>query len=152
MAYLTKIGFKPVFNIIEKVVSKAVKKYLEEDKIRIQLVEPKTHHVNAAECAIQIFKNRTIVGLITREEQFTSVLCFRLIKQAQDTLNRLRTSHTHPQLLSYHVLEGTNYFNRAPFATPGCCATIFNPPETRTTWGPRALNAWYFSPAYEHYR
>ena len=36
--YLTERGFKPVFNIIDNFLSKEVKKYLEEEKIRIQMV------------------------------------------------------------------------------------------------------------------
>ena len=74
------------------------------------------------------------------------------IKQAQDTLNMLRTSHVHPKLSAYHVLEGPHDFNRVPFAPPGTRATILNPSETRTSWDPRAMDTWYLSPAYDHYR
>ena len=64
----------------------------------------------------------------------------------------LRTSRVHPKLSAYHVLEGPHYFNRVPFAPPGTRATILNPPETRTSWGPRAMDAWYLIPTYNHYR
>ena len=64
----------------------------------------------------------------------------------------LRTSRVHPTLFAYHVLEGPHDFNRFPFAPPGTCATILNPPETRTSWGPRDMDAWYPRPAYNHYR
>eukprot|EP00978_Attheya_sp_CCMP212_P035112 scaffold150924_cov102-Attheya_sp.AAC.1 len=37
-------------------------------------------------------------------------------------------------------------------APPGTRGTIFNPPETRSSWGPRAVDAWYLSPAWDHYR
>ena len=57
----------------------------------------------------------------------------------------------HPKLSAYHVLEGPHDFNRAPFAPLGTCATTLNLPETRTSWGPRAMDAWYLSPAYDHY-
>eukprot|EP00978_Attheya_sp_CCMP212_P045623 scaffold353781_cov35-Attheya_sp.AAC.1 len=37
-------------------------------------------------------------------------------------------------------------------APPGTRGTIINPPETRSSWGPRAVDAWYLSPAWDHYR
>ena len=45
ITYLTKGGFKPVLNIIDNVASKAVKKYLEDYNIKLQLVEPHNHRV-----------------------------------------------------------------------------------------------------------
>ena len=53
IAYLKKGGFKPFFNIIDDVAPKAVKTYLEEEKISIHMVEPNNHRMNAAECVIQ---------------------------------------------------------------------------------------------------
>jgi hypothetical protein len=67
--YLTNRGFKPVLNIIDNVASKAIQAYLEEHDIQIQLVEPHNHRVNAAERAIQTFKNHMIAGLSTCHEQ-----------------------------------------------------------------------------------
>ena len=54
--YLTSRGFKPSFNIIDNVASKAIKEYLVNKGIEMQLVEPNNHRANAAERAIQIFK------------------------------------------------------------------------------------------------
>ena len=118
----------------------------------MQLVEPHNHRSNAAERAIQTFNNHNIAGLCTCNEDFPSVLWCKLIKQAQDTLNMLRTSRVHQKLSAYQVLEGPHDFNRVPFAPSGTCATILNPPETRNIWGPRAMDAWYLNPAYDHYR
>ena len=64
----------------------------------------------------------------------------------------LRTSRVHPKISAFHCLEGVHDFNRVPFAPPGQRATIFNSPETRPSWGPRALDAWYANPAWHHYR
>ena len=36
--------------------------------------------------------------------------------------------------------------------TPRTRATIFNPPETRGSFGPRAIDGWYVGPAWDHYR
>ena len=64
----------------------------------------------------------------------------------------LRTARTHPKISAYHALEGVHDFNRVPFAPPGGRWTIFNPPEARGSWEPRAIDAWYVGPAYNHYR
>ena len=64
----------------------------------------------------------------------------------------LRTSRVHPKFSAFHVLEGQHDFNRLPFGPPGTRGTIFNPPETRGSYGPRALECWYVGPAWDHYR
>ena len=70
ITYLTKQGFKPSFNIINNVVSKAIKKYLDEEEIKMQAVEPNNHRVNAAERAIQTFKNHFVAGLGIGDKDF----------------------------------------------------------------------------------
>ena len=49
ITYLTQRGFKPAFNVIGNVASKAIKAYLMEENIKMQLVEPNNHQANAAE-------------------------------------------------------------------------------------------------------
>ena len=90
--YLTSRGFKPSFNIIDNVASKATKEYLVNEGIEMQLVEPNNHRANAAERAIQMFKNHFIAGLSIGDKDFATILWCKLIKQAQDSLNILRTS------------------------------------------------------------
>ena len=50
------------------------------------------------------------------------------------------------------MLKGVHDYNRVPFAPPGTPASVFNPPEIRDSWEPRAVDAWYVGPAYNHYR
>ena len=54
--YLTTRGFKPSFNIMNNVANKAVQMYLTKEKMKLQLVEPHNHRVNATKRAIQTFK------------------------------------------------------------------------------------------------
>ena len=61
--YITMRGFRPSFNIIDNVASKAIIFYSQEKNIRMQLFEPHTHQVNASEREIQSFKNNFFVGL-----------------------------------------------------------------------------------------
>ena len=91
ITYLSKRGFKPLYNIIDNVVTKAMKTYIESKRIKVQFVTPYDHIVNAAERAIQTFKNHTISGLCICDEAFPSILWGKLIQQSQDTLNMLRT-------------------------------------------------------------
>ena len=132
LEYLSNRGFKPKFNILDNIASKAIVKFLKnEQKIGIQLVEPNNHRANAAERAIQTFKNHMIAGFCTFDSNFPLVLWNKTVRQGQDTLNMLRTAQTHPKISAYHALEGVHDFNRVPFAPPGGRWTIFNPPEAR---------------------
>ena len=65
---MSKRGFTPVHNIIDNVETKAIMTYLEREKIKVQVVTPYDHRVNAAERAIQNFKNHTISGLCICDE------------------------------------------------------------------------------------
>lgn len=139
--HMRKRGFAPTFNIMDNIASKAVQDFLEREDIGIQLVEPHNHRVNAAERAIQTYKNLFISGLCSCHDKFPTILWSKMVKQCQHACNMLRQSRAHPKLSAYHVLEGVHDFNRVPWAPPGTPATIFNPPETRSSWGPRALDA-----------
>ena len=56
MKYLPKRNFKPVLNIIDNVTSRAVRAYLENENVDIQLVKLRKHCVSAVERAVQNFK------------------------------------------------------------------------------------------------
>ena len=60
ITYLSKRGYKPVYNVIDNVATKAIKTYMESEKIEVQFVTPYDHRVNGAERAIQTFKIHTI--------------------------------------------------------------------------------------------
>ena len=74
IAYLSKRGFKPVYNVIDNVATKAIKTYLKSEKIEVQFVTPYDHQVNAAKRAIRTFKNHTISGQRICDEDFPSIL------------------------------------------------------------------------------
>ena len=90
--YLESKGFKPQFNVTDNECSKTIKDYLKQQKTTVQIVEPDNHRVNAAERAIQTFKNHFIAGLSTVDPNFPMQLWDELLPQAQDTLNLLRMS------------------------------------------------------------
>ena len=80
---------KRSYNIIDNVASKAIKDYLVKEGIKMQLVEPNNHRINAAERAIQTFKNHFVAGLSIGDKDFRTILWCNLVKQAQDLLNIL---------------------------------------------------------------
>jgi hypothetical protein len=54
---LTKRDFKPKLNVMDNQATNYIKQFLDKNKCKLQLVEPHNHRVNAAECAIQTFKD-----------------------------------------------------------------------------------------------
>jgi hypothetical protein len=151
-SYLETKGFKPKFNVLDNEASSAITNFLRSQDIKYQFVPPNEHRVNAAERAIQTFKNHFISGLCTTDRDFPFQLWDKLLPQAQDSLNMLRTSRIDPTKSAYEVLEGQHDFNRHPWAPPGCRAVIHEHAENRTSWGPRGTDAWYIGSAPEHYR
>jgi hypothetical protein len=151
--YLKGRGFKPHFNIIDNVASKAVQEYqANEETIKIQLVEPYSHHVNVAEWKIQTFKSHLIVGLCTTSTGFSALLWDYLIPQAQYSINMLQTLRVHPKVSDDHILEGVHDFNQSPWPPPTTRATIFIPPEIRSSWEGHTIDACYVGPAPKYYR
>jgi hypothetical protein len=152
-AYLKAKGFKPNFNVSDNECSRTIKEYLDkEEGVKIQLVEPHNHRANAAERAIQTFKNHFIAGLSTVDKAFPLQLWDDLLQQAQITLNLLRKARINNKLSAYEILEGPFNFNKTPLAPPGTKAIIYNSPDKRSSWGVHGTDAYYVGPALEHYR
>eukprot|EP00804_Cyclotella_cryptica_P028195 CCRYP_011052-RA/>CCRYP_011052-RA protein AED:0.30 eAED:0.33 QI:0/0/0/1/0.5/0.33/3/0/617 len=150
-SYLISKGFKPKFNVLDNEASHAITEYLRRHDIKWQFVPPNEHRVNAAERAIQTFKNHFIYGLYSTDRDFPSQLWDKLLQQAQDSLNMLRTSQIDPTKSAYEILEGPHDFNRNPWAPPGCRAVLHEPSKTQMSWVPRGTDAWYIGPAMHHY-
>ena len=67
---LTTKGYKPTFNVTDNQATTPLKAYLKKEDCKWQFVEPTNHRVNAAERAIQTFKNHFISGLCTTDVDF----------------------------------------------------------------------------------
>ena len=147
-SYLERKGFKPRFNVLDNEASLAITKYLCSQHIKWQFVPLNEHRSNAVEQAIQTFKNHFISGLCITDKNFPLQLWNHLAHQAEITCNLLRKSRIDPTISAYHQLHGHKYnWNAHPLAPPGTCALILNPPALRSSWGPRAIDAWYCGPA-----
>ncbi len=55
--FLVCKGYTPKINLMDNQATKAIKSYLTPQQCHLQLVEPGNHRINAAELAIQTFKN-----------------------------------------------------------------------------------------------
>jgi hypothetical protein len=145
-------GYKPKMNVMDNQATKYIKKFLTEKECDLQLVEPHNHRVNAAERAIQTFKDAFIAALATTDREFPLQLWDRLAPQVQDTLNLLRASRINPNILAYEALNGPYNWDRYPLAHPGCKAIINEAPAVRGSWASRGTDAWYLGPSADHYR
>ena len=150
---LTDKGYKPVFNVTDNQAAAPIKAFMQQQNGTAQFVEPNNHRINAAERAIQTFKNHFISGLCTTDPDFPFQLWNHLTLQAVITCNILRRSRITPDISAYEQLHGAKYnWNAHPMAPPGTRAVIHSSPLTRTSWGPRGIDAWYCGPSENHYR
>ena len=76
----------------------------------------------------------------------------RLLKQAQITLNLLRTEISNPKISAQVALEGGFGFNETPLVPPGTKVVIHKKLWQRKSWDPRGVEGWHLRPAMEHYR
>ena len=104
--YLESKGFKMKVNIMDNQATKIISSFLTSKECKLQLVEPHNHRMNAAERAIETWKDHFISALCTTDSAFPVQLWDRLTPQAQDTLNLMRQSRSDPTKSAYEVLEG----------------------------------------------
>ena len=149
---LTSRGIKPKLHVLDNELSDDMRQVILATDTTIQRVPPHNHRRNAAERAIQTFKNHFIAGLATADPKFPVREWDRLIPQAVLTLNIMRECRINPKLSAYAYLFGQFDFNATPLAPPGTRVIAHEKPQQRATWDPHGVNGWYVGPALEHYR
>ncbi len=87
--YLDTCRCKPKLHVLDNECSQAVQAYIKKKDVRIQLVEPHNHRVNAYETAIKATKYHIIPVLQTVDSECPLHLWAKFISQVQDTLNLL---------------------------------------------------------------
>ncbi len=145
-------GFKPKLNVMDNQVAKHIKKNLPEYKCKLQLVEPHNHCVNAAERAIQTFKDAFIARLATTDSKFPLQLWDRLTPQVRDTLDLMQASRINPDILAYEAINAPYNWNRYSLAPLGCKAVVYKDGDNRGSWASRGINGWYLGPSKDHYQ
>ena len=129
-------------------IRKAFKKY----QVTFQLVPLHVHRQNAAECAIQTWKNHFAAGIATLDPNFPIQEWERLLPQCGITLNILRSSLRQPNLSAYAATLGNFNFNRTPLAPPGTCVLVHETTEQRASFAPHRVDGWYMGPSLDHYQ
>lgn len=150
--YLVDRGFKPLLQKLDNEASTALKRSIRTKGIDFQLVPPHNHRRNAAERAIQTFKNHFVTCLCTADKHFPLHLWDRILPQAIMTLNLLRTSRLNPRLSAEEHLYGTFNFNRTPLAPLGTKVVVHEKPNQRRSWATHGIDGWYIGHAPDHYR
>lgn len=122
-------GLSPKIHILDNECSQILKEYMDDENETYQLVPPHLHRRNAAERAIQTFKNHFLAGLMSTNPKFPFYLWCRLLPQAVTTLNLLRQSRINPKLSAYAQLNGEFNFNATPLAPPGTKVIVHTKPS-----------------------
>jgi hypothetical protein len=128
--------------VIDNQASNVIKQCLTPKQCELMLVKPNNHQVNAAECAIQTFKDHFVSALATTDSNFPLQLWDRLTPHVEMLLNMLRPLQIDPTKSAYKVLNSFYDWNQFPLAPPGCKAMIYETPKSRTFWGSQGTNAW----------
>ena len=120
--------------------TKHIKKFLAKKECDIQLVEQNNKRLNAAERAIQTWKDSLIGALATTDSNFPLQLWDRLTPQVEDCLNLMRASRIDPKMSAYEALNGPYDWNPYPLATRGCKAVIYEDCGIRGSWASRGVD------------
>ena len=113
-----------------------LKTFLLATSVKFQLVPQYLHRTNAAERAIQTYKDHLISGLSSCNPNLPLHLWDHLISHDTLTLNLLRPSRLNPRLLAEAQLNGAFYFNRTPLAPPGTQIIVHETPDNLRTCPP----------------
>ena len=147
-----KAGLQPSNWIMDNECSLELKAALTKENIKLQLVPPHVHRANAAERAIQTWKNHFKAGLATIDPEFPLLEWDRLIEQAELTLNLLRSSRSNPKLSAYAYMFGEFDYNKTPLVPPGTKIVAHTNPDVRKSWQLNGEQGWSIGPSMLHYR
>ena len=103
-----------------------------------------------AERTVQTFKNHFKAGLATVDPDFPLAEWYRLLSQAEITLNLLWVSRVNPKLSAYAYIFGEFNYNATPLAPLGTRVLAHVKPSKRPTWTPNGDEGWYVGPSLEH--
>ena len=118
-SHLTSRGFRPKLQKLDNEASVILKDFLIDNGVDFQLTPAGIHRHNAAEQAIQTWKNHFIVNLCGTYPDLPLELWDKIVPQCIMTLNLLRKSRINPKLSAYSQMEGAFYFNKTPLAPVG---------------------------------
>ena len=149
---LNRHGNAPKIYIMDNEASHDLKQTCKKYGLDYQLVPPHMHRRNAAERAIQSFKNHFLAFLATCDPNFPVEEWDRLLEHCLLSLNLLRNSRVNPKLSSWAYLFGNFDFNATPLVPPGTKILLHLKSKVRGSWSYHGEEGWYVGPSLEHYR
>ena len=132
--YLQSRGLHPWLQRLDNEASAELKDFMRAEDIDYQLVLPHVHRRNAAERAIQTFKNHFISNLHGCDKDFPAYAWSESIPQCEMTLNMLRRSRINPKLSAYTQMFGMFDYNKTPLAPLGTKSLTHERPKQRRTF------------------
>lgn len=156
--YLQKRGLHPKMYLLDNEISDLLINEIEainiktNSAIQYQLTPAQIQRRNLVERAVQTFKNHFIGILTGCHPTFPNNHWNKLLKQAEISLNLLRTSRINNNLSAYEQLEGTFNFNKTPLASLGIKVIAYEMLSHRGTWRKHGINGWYIGPAEKYYQ
>jgi hypothetical protein len=127
----TTKGYKPTLHKLDNESSRDLKEWISEQQTKLQFTPPDMHRTNAAEKAIQTWKNHFLSGLASLPAEFPIAHWCQLIPQANITLNLLRASRMNLALSTQAAMHRCYQFEVTPMAPPGTKAFIHIKPHRR---------------------
>ena len=103
-----------------------------------EFVPPGQQRRNIAEREIQTAKDHFVAILVGVSTTFPMHFWYRLIPQAEFTLNLLRQSRTTPNVSANAHVHGTHNFMKLPLAPLGCDVQAHKKADKRRTWDPHS--------------
>ena len=102
--------------------------------MQLELLTPGTHRINAAEVTIRNFKAHFLSILAGTAPYFPPPLCYRLLIQAEITINLLQQSNGTPNVSAYAHLGSPFNYNKIPLAPMGISVQVHENTDKRSTW------------------
>jgi Reverse transcriptase (RNA-dependent DNA polymerase) len=149
---LQKAGINPDLHMLDNQCGKLQIAALERLGIKHQVVPPGMHRRNAAERAIQTFKDHFISILCGTDDTFPLKIWDKLIPQAVLTLNLMRGSRMNSKHSAHSQIHRPFDYNATPIAPLGFRVLVHVKPHMRGTWDPKAEDGFYIGQAPKHYR
>ena len=148
---LANRGCAPQTFILDNRISTILLTAFESHNINYQLLPPHNHWRNAAEKAIETWKEHFISSLSSVHPEFPLLDWDRLTYQGMMTLNFLQNSRVNPNHSAWEYLFGRFDYNKTPLAPPGMKVILHNKPSQRGSWDTHGVVAFYIGLAMHHY-
>ena len=153
-AFFHKLGH--VFSVarLDNETSAPLEAFLDvEAKVDHEFISAGSHRSNKAERSIQTWKNHYIAGVASVDPDFPMIRWKDLNPQCEITVNVLRPFADNARISAYEGIYGHKYdFLAHPLAPPGTKVVVYEPSESRASWGPHGIPGFYLGPSLDHYR